>query len=189
MSFKEYKDVLVLTAFAVVAGTALGFVYGITKSKISVSADVEKNTALKSVLPTLSRDAKERVLEHQGVQIPVVMDGDRDNFRGAVLELETRKGYAGKIRFMVGVDKDRRVTGLYILEQSETPGLGTKAKEETWWGQFKGKGQDNFKFQVKKDGGDADAITAATITSRAIADQVDIGLTALNQHLGKQEGR
>jgi len=66
------------------------------------------------------------------------------------------------------------------------PRLGTKAKEKTWWGQFVGKGQDNFKFKVKKDGGDADAITAATITSRAVTNQTDLGLTALAAHLEKR---
>lgn len=189
MNIKEYKDVLILTAFAIVAGTALSGVYGLTKVKIEGAAKGERISALKAVLPTLGLDAREIELQHEGLKIPAVLDGDRANFKGAVLELETRKGYAGKIRFMVGVDQARRVTGLYVLEQAETPGLGTKAKEESWWGQFKGKGQDNFKFKVKKDGGDADAITAATITSRAITDQVDIGLTALARHLDQQEGR
>lgn len=183
---KEYRDIIILVLFAVVAGGTLSGVYGVTREKISAAAQAERSTALKAVLPTLSGSAKDVVLEKDGLQIPAVMDEAGGAFNGAVLELETKKGYAGTIRFMVGVDKDRHVTGLYILQQSETPGLGTKAKDKTWWGQFLGKGQDNFKFQVKKDGGDADAITAATITSRAVTNQVDFGLSALAAHLEKR---
>lgn len=183
---KRYKDIIILVAFAVVAGAALSWVYGMTREKIAAAAKLERSTALKAVLPTLSGDAQEVVLEHDGMKIPAILDGANGTFQGAVLELETKKGYSGSIRFMVGVDKDRRVTGLYILAQNETPGLGTKAKEKAWWGQFLGKGQDNFKFKVKKDGGDADAITAATITSRAITNQVDLGLNALAAHLEKR---
>lgn len=186
MKLEEYKDIVILTLFAVVAGTALSAVYGVTKEKIDAAAKQERTQALKAVLPTLSAKSQETVLEHEGLKIPAVLDSKKGAFSGAVLELETKKGYAGAIRFMVGVDAKRRVTGLYILQQSETPGLGTKAKEKTWWGQFLDKGQDNFKFKVKKDGGDADAITAATITSRAITNQIDVGLDALATHLDKR---
>lgn len=183
---KEYRDIIILVMFAVVAGGALSGVYGVTREQIATTAKLERTNALKTVLPTLSGDAKEVVLEKDGLKIPAVIDSANGAFNGAVLELETKKGYAGTIRFMVGVDKDRHVTGLYILQQGETPGLGTKAKEKAWWGQFLGKGQDNFKFKVKKDGGDADAITAATITSRAVTNQTDLGLTALAAHLEKR---
>lgn len=183
---KEYRDIIILVLFAAIAGAALSGVYGMTRDKISLAAQAERTSALKAVLPTLSEAAKDVMLEKDGLKVPAVIDSANGTFNGAVLELETKKGYAGTIRFMVGVDKDRHVTGLYILQQSETPGLGTKAKEKTWWGQFLGKGQDNFKFKVKKDGGDADAITAATITSRAVTNQVDLGLSALAAHLEKR---
>lgn len=183
---KEYRDIIILVMFAVVAGGALSGVYGVTRGKIVATEKLERTNALKTVLPTLSPAAKEVMLEKDGFQIPVTLDSANGAFSGAVLELETKKGYAGTIKFMVGVDKDRHVTGLYILSQNETPGLGTKAKAQTWWGQFLGKGQDNFKFKVKKDGGDADAITAATITSRAVTNQMDLGLNALAAHLEKR---
>lgn len=183
---KGFKDVIILVAFAVAAGGALSAVYGVTREKISAAEKAERTSALKAVLPSLSPSATEVVLDPAGAKIPAVLDQENGTFKGAVLELETKKGYAGTIRFMVGVDAAQRVTGLYVLVQNETPGLGTKAKDKTWWGQFLGKGQDNFTFKVKKDGGDADAITAATITSRAVTNQVDAGLKALAAHLGKR---
>lgn len=183
---KEYRDIIVLVLFASVSGAALSGVYGMTREKIVAAERAERTAALKAVLPTLGSGAREVVLEHEGLSIPAVLDEKDGAFAGAVLELETKKGYAGTIRFMVGVDRERHVTGLYVLLQSETPGLGTKAKEKAWWGQFLGKGQDNFEFKVKKDGGDADAITAATITSRAVTNQVDVGLHALAAHLEKR---
>ncbi len=183
---KEYRDIIILVLFAVIAGGALSGVYGMTREQIAATEKLERTNALKAVLPTLSAAATEVIIDKDGLKIPAVLDSANGTFSGAVLELETKKGYAGTIKFMVGVDKDRHVTGLYILAQNETPGLGTKAKSQTWWGQFLGKGQDNFKFKVKKDGGDADAITAATITSRAVTNQVDLGLNALAAHLEKR---
>lgn len=183
---KGTRDIVILVLFAAVAGGALSGVYSVTKGKIAAAAERERTEALKAVLPTLSAQAKLVVIQHEGRALQAVIDGDGGAFKGAVLELETRKGYAGLIRFLVGVDGDLKVTGLYILQQSETPGLGTKAKDKAWWGQFLGKGQDGFRFKVKKDGGDVESITAATITSRAITDQVDFGLRALAAHLGKR---
>lgn len=183
---KGTKDIVILVLFAAVAGGALSGVYSVTKTRIDAAAAQERKDALKAVLPTLSDRATPVDILCEGRTIPAVIDGEGPAFKGAVLELETRKGYAGLIRFLVGVDENLKVTGLYVLQQNETPGLGTKAKDRAWWGQFVGKGRENFRFKVKKDGGDVEAITAATITSRAITDQVDVGLRALAAHLGRR---
>jgi electron transport complex protein RnfG len=83
---------------------------------------------------------------------------------------------------MVGIDKDGNITGYQILQTAETPGLGTKAD---LWFQKDGKGcvigmnaKDNPLF-VKKDGGEVDAITAATITSRAFCDAINRAYKAI----------
>ena len=77
------------------------------------------------------------------------------------------EGYGGDIVLMVGFKKDKKTVISYkVLQASETPGLGMKLKTPEFSGQFSGK--DGSALKVKKDGGDIEAITSATITSRAV---------------------
>jgi Na+-translocating ferredoxin:NAD+ oxidoreductase subunit G len=74
---------------------------------------------------------------------------------------------------MVGLLPDGSINNISVIQQNETPGLGTKMKEPKFKDQFNKKNPSEFKFKVKKDGGHVDAITAATISSRAFCDAVD----------------
>jgi electron transport complex protein RnfG len=80
---------------------------------------------------------------------------------------------------MVGFDTDKKIINISVLKQKETPGLGTKIKEPKFKDQFKGKDPASFKMAVKKDGGEVDAISAATITSRAFCEAVNKAYQAL----------
>jgi len=99
---------------------------------------------------------------------------------GTVFAVETDKGYAGKIRLIVGIAPGgREIAGVRILKHGETPGLGARIVEvapkedEPWFlGQFKGLGSDQLYVKQDKPTGAVDAITAATISSRAVADAV-----------------
>ena len=84
----------------------------------------------------------------------------------------------------MGVDAKGEITGFQIIESKETPGLGTKAADQKFWGQFIGRTLENFKFKVKKDGGDVDAITASTITSRAVTHAMEKGLRIFQAYRG-----
>lgn len=95
---------------------------------------------------------------------------------GAAVETYDNNGYGGKLKVMVGLKLDGTVSDYSILETSETPGLGAKA--EDWFrakGDIRGKNPATSKFTPTKDGGDIDAITASTITSRAF-------LTSVQKH-------
>ena len=73
---------------------------------------------------------------------------------------------------MVGFMLDGSISGYKLIDHKETPGLGTKVADEAFAGQFKGLNPDKVDFRVKKDGGDIDAVTAATISSRAVIDAI-----------------
>ena len=73
---------------------------------------------------------------------------------------------------MVGMWKDGTINKVEVTDQKETPGLGTKMAEPAFKNQFEGKNPAKFVLKVKKDGGDVDAITAATISSRAVCDAI-----------------
>ena len=83
----------------------------------------------------------------------------------------SHSGYGGDIRLMVGFREDKKTVISYkVLAASETPGLGMKLSTPEFAGQFKGK--DGTSLKVKKDGGEVEAITSATITSRAVCEAI-----------------
>ncbi len=87
---------------------------------------------------------------------------------GLALTTIGENAYAGTIKCLVGVKPDGKVTGFEIVQSGETPGLGSEASKCDWRKQMIGKGPKDMKWAVKKDGGDVDAISGATITSRAV---------------------
>ena len=94
---------------------------------------------------------------------------------GTAIETYTNKGFSGKIKLMVGILPDGSINNIVVLEHKETPGLGDKmSKSKSDFSlQFQGINPENFDLSVKNDGGDVDAITASTISSRAYCDAVN----------------
>ena len=136
-----YNMALVLTGIAVVAGAALGYVNNVTAPTIaSIKAQQEKQAELD------------------------VLNGQE----GTAIKVTDPKGFGGALTVMVGLAGDGTILGYKVLESSETPGLGAKADfwfQEGQKGDIIGKQAGNL--TVSKDGGEVDAITASTITSRA----------------------
>jgi electron transport complex protein RnfG len=91
---------------------------------------------------------------------------------GLAVRTYSSKGFSGKISLAAGFKPDGTIINIIVLEQKETPGLGTKMTEPRFKDQFMGKNPSEFSLKVKKDGGKVDAITAATISSRAFSDAV-----------------
>ena len=180
---KDFKDVVILVLIAVFAGVALSGVYLGTKERIALARQKELQEALGRVCPFMEEDYEELLFSNEGAKIPFYVVRKDGRIAGAGIQMRTSEGFAGNITFLMGVDANHQMTGLYVLEHKETPGLGTKAAEQSWWGQMLGKHLDNFTFKVKKDRGDVDAITAATITSRAVVHAVGRGLELYRLYL------
>ena len=178
---KGMKDVLILILIAILSGVALSGVYLGTRDKIAEAKLEELESALGTVMPFMKETYREVGFDHEGTSYPIYEVTENGEFLGAAIEMVSPEGYSGDITFLLGVNGDEAVTGIYILDHKETPGLGTKAEDEAWWGQFLDKTLESYTFKVKKDGGDVDAITAATITSRAISDYVGKGLAVFRQ--------
>lgn len=96
---------------------------------------------------------------------------DDGSIAGLVIGVKP-KGYGAQINMLVGINMNGKITGTKILSHSETPGLGAKITGEEFQSKFMSVIEKNEKpdLRVKKDGGDVDAITAATITSRAFCE-------------------
>jgi len=169
--------VLTLLIVTLVASAALGYIYELTKAPIEASKLAKQNNAIMQVVPEFDNDPVQEVYK-------MAVDGDTLSFFparkdgelvGTAVSTFTNKGFAGNIKLMVGFLPDGSINNISVLEHKETPGLGDKmSKSKSEWSiQFNGKNPENFKLLVKKDGGDVDAITASTISSRAFCDAVD----------------
>ncbi|WP_028909102.1 RnfABCDGE type electron transport complex subunit G [Prevotella sp. AGR2160] len=173
--------VLVLVGFAVVIGAVLAWVNHITEDAIAAKAEKTLAEGIKEVMGTSQLQVKEPKtvnLTLEGKPAVFVIHEATDNSGkalGAAVE-STTQGFGGDLKVLVGFNPDGRILGYTILQSSETPGLGMKAAQ---WFQKGGKGNiigmspKDGALTVKKDGGQVDAITASTITSRAFLKAVN----------------
>jgi electron transport complex protein RnfG len=162
--------ILSLLFISVGMSAALGFVYTLTKGPIEVATKQKEISAVKEVLPPFDNDPTLDVKTIDGLSFYTgTLDGQ---IVGVAVKTFTEKGFSGRFDMMVGFKPDGSINNIVIVEQKETPGLGTKMKEPKFKDQFNGKNPGSFKMKVKKDGGEVDAITAATISSRAFCDGV-----------------
>jgi len=175
MSAKR-TDVVVLAMIAIISGIMLSGTFTSTEEDILAAKEAYKQEGLRKVMPFMKDTYEEKSVSFKNKDTIIYTIQDAGVFKGAALRLVTNQGYSGRIVFLLGLDAESKITGLFVLEHAETPGLGAKSTSEKWWGQFVGKSKPEYKFKVKKDGGDIDAITASTITSRAITNAVDEGL-------------
>ncbi|HSM46929.1 MAG TPA: RnfABCDGE type electron transport complex subunit G [Draconibacterium sp.] len=169
--------VVTLLLVTVIAATALGFVYDLTKDAIEIAKLNAQAEAITKVLPqyeTLGKSFKVTA-DTEGDSLEIFPAFNGQDLVGIAIKTYTKKGFSGFISIMAGIDKDGNFSGYEVLEHAETPGLGSKMG--VWFNNAEkpdqniiGKNPDSIKFEVKKDGGDVDAITASTITSRAFLD-------------------
>jgi electron transport complex protein RnfG len=168
--------VVVLTAIALVAGLALTGVYALTKDPIEAAQSAKKEDALKKVLPGFNGETRDiTVQDNDGEDILVHLAVNPDgSLFGAGVETYTKKAFAGRFDLMVGFDNTGTILNTEVIKAGETPGLGDKINKDKsdFALQFSNRNPKDFKLVVKKDGGDVDAITAATISSRAYCDAV-----------------
>ncbi len=172
--------VISLTSITIVAAAALGAVYMFTQNAIREQQIAKQTAAISAVLPEHERIADPETVN--GLTVYKAYTGDR--FAGAAVETQA-DGFGGVIRLMVGFDADNHIVNYEVLEQQETPGLGTHIVE---WFKNADKPKQNIlgreatgAFTVSKDGGDVDAITAATISSRAFLKAVNAAYAAYTQ--------
>ncbi len=164
--------VIVLTLITLLASFLLASVYGFTKEPIAVAKERKKEIAIKTVLPefdTIENDTIDDIFIYKAYK--------NNEWVGSAIESSSKNGFSGDIKIMVGFDKQGSVYNYSVLEQKETPGLGTKMVD--WFKTDKnnqsiiGKKIENKPLQLTKDGGEIDAITASTITSRAFLEAVN----------------
>ena len=173
--------VMVLVGVALITGCILAYVNHATEGPIAEQKEKTLADGIKTVMGggelTVAKTDTVRQNDEKGKEMVFIIYNTNDakeNYLGAAVE-STTGGFGGDLKVLVGFDPKGNILGYTILEHAETPGLGAKADK---WFQKDGKGNIIDKnpseaLVVKKDGGQIDAITASTITSRAFLKAVN----------------
>ncbi|MFD0834405.1 RnfABCDGE type electron transport complex subunit G [Mariniflexile aquimaris] len=171
-----------LLIITLVSGLSLGYVNDLTVGPKAKAKLEKKVNALKLVLPAFDNNPVEDMTlvksEKVSDSVEIYPAYLNNEFVGAAVIGSTDKGFSGLIKIMIGFKPTGEIENVVVLEQKETPGLGTKMKEDAFLKQFKNVNISSFNLKVKKDGGEVDALTGATITTRAFCDATQMAYDA-----------
>lgn len=192
------KNSFILGAFALVTASVLALTHQGTKEKIAAEERAAAQKALFEVLPEHRHDndllnATRPVPAEYWRTLGLKSGGDmhiarqNDEIIAVILPAVAPDGYSGNINMIVAINADGTLSGVRVIAHRETPGLGDKVElaKSNWILDFEGKSLKNpppERWQVKKDGGDFDQFTGATITPRAVVQQVKKALTVFEEH-------
>ena len=162
-----------MVCVAAFSGAILGFSYQITKAPIEEAKNARQAEAVLEVVPGEfdNNPFQDRIpIGHKGIELYPARQGSK--ITSIAVKSYSNNGFSGRIELIVGFLLDGTITGYTVIEQKETPGLGTKVTESKFSNQFKGMNPRSHGFKVKQDGGEIDAVTSATISSRAVIDAI-----------------
>ena len=182
---KILQLILSLTLISAVCAAVLAIVNSATKERIANLATLKANNAARAVLPA-SVKAIEPVKDPADASLTAFIgyaDDAKTQVAGYAVPGLTAKGYGGNIRLMVGLNPDRTVISYQVLAAGETPGLGSNLTTPAFIARFKD--QPAADVAVTKDGGKIEALTSATITSRAVCDAINDAVKRLDRVEGK----
>ena len=165
---------LILFVITAAAALVLAYVNKVTAPVIAQQQEQKMQEAMKKVLPDAAQFKKSDFEISGDLCVNEVYESDE----GFVV-MATPKGYGGEISMVVGIDRNLEVTGISIISQSETAGLGAKCVDLEWQEQYKGKTKGIEVAKNGAKGNQIDAISSATITSRAVTRGVNDSISAV----------
>ena len=177
-----YLGVFLCLVCAVAAGV-MGSVAVMTKEPIAKAKVKKISDGLRAVLPPFSNNPMEDVRtyrEADGSEVEFYRAFQNGKLVGVVAKVATSIGYGGRMDGLVSFTPDGKIRTVIVTGHNETPGLGTKVSEDAFRSQFDGFNPKRRIFKVRQDGGEIDAVTAATISSRAVVDAIQRAIDAYN---------
>ncbi len=168
-SFKNM--VICLTIICLVCSALLGGAYALTKDAIDAADAKKTSDAIAQVVPAFEGEPVAAVIEVGGKEYTYYSLSN-----GSYAIEAVSSGFGGALKLMVGVTPEGVIYNTSVLSHAETPGLGAKCTEPAFADQFREFDPAVKKLSVKKDGGDVDAITASTITSRAYCKALEVAM-------------
>ena len=183
--------VITLVSIAVISAFSLGFVHKITLEPIKKAKDNQELLAISEVAGEFDNNpfAEKMIIATKNTQHKLTMYPARKKGRlsSVAIKTYTNTGFGGRIEMMAGFNVDGSIRDFKIISANETPGLGTKVSEPRFKEQLKGFYPNKQVLKVKQDGGDVDAVTAATISSRAVLKAIERAFNAFsNINSGKR---
>lgn len=182
----------VLFIITVISAIALSYVNEITLQPKVEARMFKKLEAIKTVVPEFNNNpAAEKFMVAVGEGLdslefyPAKYD---DEIVGYAIVSYSNNGFSGLVKIMIGLLPDGTIVNTSVLQHKETPGLGTKMKDAKFKDQFMGKHPNDFVIKVTKDKGQVDAITAATISSRAFCEAVQLSVSKYFENLDTYSG-
>ncbi len=175
-----FRLMVVLTTVSALAGFSLAYVNEKTKEPRAYQDRMKLLGSLNTVLPPHGNQPDKDAVTIGPTTYYVSKQNGAVN--GVAFETSSDKGYSGLVRVMVGIKPDGEIISIEIVEQKETPGLGSKITEGSFKDRYRGKSLQNARWKVKKDGGDFDQISGATISPRAVTGAVKAGLDAYEKN-------
>ena len=197
MGAKFFVPALVLTLICGVAALALAAVHSATTPVIAEQERLFRLRSIKQSIPPYDNQPDHDVvtIEAGGKRVCVFRGRRGQEVTGVAFEWTQGGGYAGSVKFLIGLtpegafacngsDDEGHWTGLQVLQHAETPGLGANMSNEAWRRQFCGHNLDEGQayWRVRKDGGQVDALTGATITSRTVTNAIWSAMQFFQQH-------
>lgn len=182
--------IVVLTAFCVGSAFSLAFVKEGTKERITYQKiKFIKEPAIKTVLSGYDNDP---VLDRKeiavGEKVVTIYPAKKGGNVIAIAYETEGEGHGGPVEIMLGVNMDGHISGVNVMKHAETPGLGSKIKDEPWFcGQFKDMSTD-ADFSLEDEGGDVQGISGATESSTAAAEGVGKGMELFEELKDKIAG-
>jgi electron transport complex protein RnfG len=176
-TFKNAFPIIILTVVVAICVTALTFTDSITRGKIEAQEEQKIQHMLSAMFPNMSRYTFEDDI------YTIYSDGDEVGYAF----LAVGKGYGGEISILVGLKDENTIKGITIISQTETPGLGSRIAESSFTDRFAG--LNIADVALRQEGGQIDAITGSTISSRAVIDAVRTTAMEKVKLLKESEGR
>ncbi len=181
------KNTLILAAISLSAALLLSVVYAVTKNTIAEAEEKERMNSFFRVLPDAESfidDGGSNIIKfnenNDGAEVLSAYKGCDKNGKvvGTVVSVMSHNGYGGDITLSLGINNSGVITGMKVTDMSETSGLGAECQNEEWADQFKG--LYNYPLSYNKqaipEGDTIDALTGATITTKAVLEAVNTGL-------------
>lgn len=187
---------IILGLFAVVGTGIVGITHSVTKETIQANEELALQRQLNQILPedqydnklvnsTLTLQADNRLGQSEASIVYIAKQ--QDSISAMIFNVIAPKGYSGEIKMLVGVNMDASLAGVRIVSHKETPGLGDaiETSRSNWVLNFNGKSlqqPQERNWKVRRDGGDFDQFTGATITPRAVVQAVHLCLVYFDRH-------
>ena len=179
-----FNMIMAMTVVSICSAASIAYVYQKTKEPIEASKTMKISKAIEEMVGNFDNKPYEERTTLSGGDLELYPARENGTITSVAIKSYSNNGFGGKIELIIGILMDGTVSGYKIIQQNETPGLGTKIAENKFSEQFVGLNAHDENFELSKNGGEIDALTGATISSNAVVEAVKKAVTAYKKFAG-----